>query len=592
MDPLNHVRSCHFLCPKERYEKDKEHTKLAKTKGRSFQFKYRIVKTSCFNENSNNVHSLFHRSKKMDEENKKYYATGCEGCHCKIDTDTYYFCSYCNGAYHKECVESPSIYHSSDHPKHPLQLLWSERYPNPRCFSCQDYTFSCLFYYCLICNFALDVICSRKPTSLTIDNPKRHKHTLHYFPRKSTLACDVCGLVDDDYSHLLYACLLCDFFVHKRCIDLPYLIKVSRHNHRLAFTPSNPFKESADCGVCYQKIDINYGEYSCVKGCVYSMHSRCALRRDVSDGKELEGEPEETYENTKLFEDKGDGVILHQSHPCHLIKLEKQFHDENKHCHACMIPFFDDGNVYRCMQYCDFILHESCAYILRVKQFMLHIHPLILELGYTTSCFMCKKCGRYSCGFAYVCPIEGCDWKLDTLCASICDPFNHHSHPHPLFITCDEYSSRLCSICHLWQEQPLNCIECRFVLCFLCATLPHKARYKHDEHLLVFSYNEDADGDELYWCEICEEDIHIQEGLYACNECKVSLHVDCLLGRDPYMKSGQTVVTRDKETIQYLPNTYPTRPICKTCGRHCPYKVNIKTSSGDLFCSSRCYAYE
>nr|VDD63710.1 unnamed protein product [Brassica oleracea] len=68
MDPLNQVRSCHLLCPKERYEKEKEHTKPAKISGQSFQFNYRIVKTSCFNENSNNLHSLFHCSKKEGEE--------------------------------------------------------------------------------------------------------------------------------------------------------------------------------------------------------------------------------------------------------------------------------------------------------------------------------------------------------------------------------------------------------------------------------------------------------------------------------------------------------------------------------------------
>lgn len=172
MDPLNQVRSCHLLCPKERYEKEKEHTKPAKISGQSFQFNYRIVKTSCFNENSNNLHSLFHCSKKEGEE--IFYGT-CENCHMQIETDTCYFCSYCNRAYHKECVESPSIYHSSDHPKHPLQLLfikkkkknplqllWSEQYSNSRCFSCQGFCpFPSLLYYCLICDFALHIICSR-----------------------------------------------------------------------------------------------------------------------------------------------------------------------------------------------------------------------------------------------------------------------------------------------------------------------------------------------------------------------------------------------------------------------------------------------
>ncbi|WZZ68209.1 hypothetical protein YC2023_079579 [Brassica napus] len=214
MDPLNQVRSCHLLCPKERYEKEKEHTKPAKISGQSFQFNYRIVKTSCFNENSNNLHSLFHCSKKED---------------------TCYFCSYCNRAYHKECVESPSIYHSSDHPKHPLQLLFIKKKKK------------------ILFNFS-------GLSNTLIQDVFLVKHTLHYFPRKSTLACDVCGLVDDDYSHLLYTCLLCDFFVHKRCIDLPYVIKVSRHNHRLAFTPSNLFKESADCGDAFMQCtpDVHY----------------------------------------------------------------------------------------------------------------------------------------------------------------------------------------------------------------------------------------------------------------------------------------------------------------------------------------------
>ncbi|CAH8362853.1 unnamed protein product [Eruca vesicaria subsp. sativa] len=418
MDPVNHL-----LCPRERYIKNKEHTKPANIDGRSVQFNYRIVKSSYFNEKSDNLHSLFHRNKKDGDEK-------CKDCNLTIEADTSYFCSYCNGVYHKECVEAPSIYHSSAHPKHPLQLLWSNKFcPNKTCFSCEGLTFGQL-YYCLVCDFALHVFCSRNRTSLTIDNPKRHKHTLHYFPRKSTLACDVCGLVDK-YVHILYTCLLCDFLVHRRCIGLPYVIKVSRHSHRLAFTPGNPFKEEPDdCGVCYQKIDINYGQYSCVKGCVYAMHSGCALRRDVSDGKELEGEPEEeTYDenNNKMFEDKGDGVIHHEGHPCHdLMKLEKQqLHDhENKRCQACMLPLCDDdgNNVYRCIQHCDFFLHESCANLPRVKQFMLHVHPLILEIRTSaTGHFLCEKCQRYSCGFAYVCPNEGCDdWKLDTLCASIC----------------------------------------------------------------------------------------------------------------------------------------------------------------------------
>ncbi|KAG7600793.1 DC1 [Arabidopsis thaliana x Arabidopsis arenosa] len=460
-----------------------------------------------------------------------------------------------------------------------------------RCCSCKRGV-DALFYYCSICDFALHMACAGNPTSPTIDNPKRHKHTLHYFPRKSGLFCDVCALVDD--SDYLYVCLLCDFIVHKRCVYLPYVIKVSRHNHRLTFTPNLPSEEPTvtDCGVCHAKINENYGEYSCTKkGCVYAVHSRCAMQSDVCDGKKLEGEPEEVYEDTKMFEEKGDGIIQHQSHPRHQLRLEKIFHDESHHCQACRRPSYDHGgNVYRCMQCDDFIFHESCAYLPRTKQFMLHVHPLTLDPSYNfIDWFQCGKCYRYSCGFRYACVRVPCDFfpVLDTLCASICEPFDHHSHPHSLFITSGEHESKICSICQSSEPQPLNCLKCDFVLCFYCATLPHKARYKHDEHFLTFSYEEDAN-DELYGCEICEEDINPKNGLYACNECGVTLHIECLLGRDPNTTPGS--FSNSVGTLYILPNTYSTRPICTTCRRRCPYQIKINSSGGPyIFCSFDCY---
>lgn len=91
--------------------------------------------------------------------------------------------------------------------------------------------------------------CAGKKTSLTIYNPKRHKHTLHYFPRILALGCDACGLEGNIHIDYLYVCLLCDFIVHRYCVYLPFVIKVSGHRHRLAFTPNLPCKKSNDCGV-------------------------------------------------------------------------------------------------------------------------------------------------------------------------------------------------------------------------------------------------------------------------------------------------------------------------------------------------------
>ncbi|KAF8098170.1 hypothetical protein N665_0272s0036 [Sinapis alba] len=542
MDPLNQSPSYRLLCPHERYEKEKD-IKRINIKGEAVPC--RVIRSSHFI---------------SDAENEK--------------TNHLY-----SHKYHKECVESPSIFHSSDHPKHPLQLVYFSEVLSKYCCSCKSSLKQ--FYYCFICDFSLHPVCARKPTPLTIDNQKRHEHTLKYFSRrKTTLVCDVCALVDD--SDYLYVCLLCDFIVHKQCVNLPYVIKVSRHGHRLGFIPNISYKESTDCGLCHAKINGNYGGYYCTKGCLYALHSRCAMRNDVCDGKELEGEPEETYENNKMFEEIADGIIMHQSHQAHQMSLNKKFHDDNKHCQACRLPLYNEGNVYRCMQYCDFIIHESCAYIPRVKQFMLHVHPLILNI--CKSWFQCRKCGYFSCGFAYVCPIEGCYWTIDTLCAFVCEPFDHYSHPHPLFVTYGEDTYMRCSICQSSVYQPLNCVKCNFALCFKCATTPHEVRYEHDEHLLSFSYKEN----DRNWCEICEEYIIPKRGFYACNECGVTLHIVCLLGRDPQMRAGDTI-TFTEETLQFLSNTYSSRPLCKICRRRCPYKVKIETSRKNSLCSSHCY---
>ena len=109
----------------------------------------------------------------------------------------------------------------------------------------------------------------------------------------------------------------------------------------------------------------------------------------------------------------------------------------------------------------------------------------------------------FSCGFRYVCSEGGESINLDVRCAAISEPFDHQLHPHPLFLSNELGIYRPCSMCKKSSFRTLiNCIECDFSLCFYCATLPYKVRYEHDEHLLIFSYEENAS---LNCCEVCEE---------------------------------------------------------------------------------------
>ncbi|KAJ4876934.1 Cysteine/Histidine-rich C1 domain family protein [Raphanus sativus] len=287
-------------------------------------------------ENTSNSHHLqpvLGCNNKEGERSDQY----CWACRSyKIGTTYFYYCKECISYYHKECVESPPIFTSSYHPKYPLQLLKYDRGTRRECLSC-GLEIYVLVYHSSISDLFMDPLCARKPEFSTIHNPERHEHTLHYFPRKAPLTCDVCA--SDDTKSCFYSCLQCDFIVHRRCINLPHVIRISCHNHRLSFTSSLPFGNSWFCGVCRRKMDENYGSYSCTKNCAYAVHTNCATLLDVWAGKELKGQAELEDDNIKpSFEKMDDGIIRHFRHANHRMRLiediEGVFDAKQQYCQA------------------------------------------------------------------------------------------------------------------------------------------------------------------------------------------------------------------------------------------------------------------
>lgn len=227
---------------------------------------------------------------------------------------------------------------------------------NTICYCC--YRRKELNFYCFVCNFCICADCEAKRPLLTIKKQKKHEHMLSYFPREASMTCNVCALGERRY--FLYICHQCDFLVHKECIYSPCIIKISRHEHRLSFTSSFlPGKRF--CGVCRKRVDENYGGYSCQKDCYYVAHSRCALHKDVWDGNELEGEPEEIYEDISPFEEIVYGIIQHFSHK-HQMRLHKEIDktiEDNKRCQACALLVYN-GDIFSCIK-CEFILQKVYA---------------------------------------------------------------------------------------------------------------------------------------------------------------------------------------------------------------------------------------
>ncbi|XP_006299720.2 uncharacterized protein LOC17890576 [Capsella rubella] len=535
---------------------------------------------------------------------------------CKKDAYNrhFYYCTTCKLEVHSDCYQLLWNMRHPYHPQHPLIRSLERRtiitydstsdcdednsFAIPPCTWCGEELYAktsyhgSVFYQCSICDFGLCTTCVANFPLPTISNPKSHHHSLVFLPRPLLLPCDACGLVDR--SDPSYVCFQCNYVVHKSCIGLPRVIKLTRHPHRLFYTPFLPPKITYSCRLCYKTIDNKYGQYSCNDDrCSYVVHSKCATHETIWDRRELEWEPEELDETEDVasFKNVGDDLIKYFCHE-HNLKLEKYngVRDKDKQCQACTLHI-DSRNFYNCTQ-CDFFLHEVCANLPRKLDHALHHHSLFLDpIPPKKSNFLkCLVCSRAFAGFSYKCTCKGrCRrFQVDVRCILVPDSFTHKSHEHPLFIpisTADKMA--LCGGCKTTGANfYLRCTLCDFSLCYKCATIPDKLHYKYDEHPLSLCYGEEA-SNETYWCEVCEEKLDPSIWFYTCNRSNITIHRSCVFGSSAYMKSGYTFY-HYYVTVKVLNNNCNTRPICRRCGGRCSSYVFLKLSDGKTFCSNDC----
>ncbi|ESQ30460.1 hypothetical protein EUTSA_v10012084mg, partial [Eutrema salsugineum] len=535
----------------------------------------------------------------------------------------YYYCAICDLEFHRGCHLSPPEIKHPFHLLHPLNIKipdpdydvssipndWnsdssdsdyfevggSEDDEDPvsdgnhvKCNSCRKNLYG-EYYHCSVCNFSLHFICALNPPPLTIENLKTHDHTLTLFPRRVPLPCDACGFSLEASFDPVYSCLLCNYMVHKKCTNLPRVIKITRHPHRLSHTSSLVPSSSGElftCGVCRKPVDINYGQFSCNKGCHYAVHSKCATKFQVWDGIDLEGVPEEEEEVLEPFLRIDEETIQHFTHDHHHLKIQgndNPSNHENKFCQACILPMTVSDRFYSCID-CDYVLHETCASLPRKQCHPLHRHSLNLfhldnprqeldeaEEEYSYSGFFkCNGCSRLCCGFMYKCTEKDCKFQLDARCASLPDPVIHdcHPHDHPFFFTLNRGECIGCKSNRGHSSKYLECIECNSFLCLYCATLPTVAHYKHDKHPLTLCCGEEKTKDLPYWCEFCESKLDATKWFYTCNSCSVTLHVTCLLGKKAlYMKPNHLIRYHRDAFIKR--NSGNSRPVCDRCKRRC-----------------------
>ncbi|KFK38699.1 hypothetical protein AALP_AA3G148500 [Arabis alpina] len=549
--------------------------------------------------------------------------------------DRHYYCTHCDVAFHNDSYTShPKKTTHPYHLQHPLTLTLRTEMQSGSTPSIPDSSSSDLgmsesniifdkctwcgkdlgeeFYHCSICSFSLDITCSKQDPLLTIPNPKSHHHSLFFLPRPLSVPCDACGLVDN--SEASYACFQCNYFVHLSCTYLPRVIKITRHLHRLFYTPYLP-PANWLCRVCYKTIDFKYGQYSCnQEDCSYVVHSKCATHHRVWDQKELEWKPEVLHDPKAIapFVKVGDGLIKYFGHKYHNLRLEKydRVRDARKQCQACVLPI-DSRDFYNCEE-CYFCLHEVCAGLPRKLDHALHPHTLVLR-PYTDAFeghyhkMKCSTCSRRSTGFRYKCSERNCSkrivdqddffqdnyYHIDLRCILVPEYFTHKSHAHPLFIAMSDDDNKIyCKVCKKkCKEYYLQCTKCEeFGMCYRCATIPHEVDYKYDNHPLTLCYGEEnVDG--TYWCEVCEKILDPTKWFYTCNKCCITIHRECLFGASVYMKLGSTFYC-DKKKVNVTACVGNNRPICEQCNNRCPDSVcYIIASRGPMFwCSLKCVA--
>ncbi|XP_010513772.2 PREDICTED: uncharacterized protein LOC104789829 [Camelina sativa] len=510
---------------------------------------------------------------------------------CGKDGDGYsYNCYECFiMTFHASCRKYAAEVTHPSHSLHSLKLFNGEppAHSDGKCRLCGKGIVDEAFYHCSSCNFTLDLRCVLNPPQLYLRDLNIHDHYLTLMPKKISFTCTTCGLTGDRSP---YVCLPCDFTSHNDCSGFPWVININRHDHRVSRVSLLGVVDSV-CGVCQKKTEWTCGGYSCQRCPKSVFHTKCATRKDVSDGEEMKGKPEED-EPIEPFEVIDEDVIQHFCHTKHNLVLDTHGYSvEGKICSGCASPIYDPP-FYECML-CNFQLHDSCANLPTRKRHMVSNKPYILsQIRY--NCSKCEACGVCFNGFKYYSGKH----VLDAQCASVSEPFVHKSHPHPLFYT----SPRgVCSACNEDASHVLRCVEdsCEYVLDFKCVRLPYVVKHRVDDHFLSLRYGEKQSSGK-YWCDICEKETDPSKWFYTCADCGTALHIDCVLGDFRGLEPERDVTELLIEDIRSMTvrNNSMSRPLCNQCKCRCISPVILKVIADNYFdeipsvyyyCSMKCF---
>ncbi|KAJ6864378.1 hypothetical protein NC651_035049 [Populus alba x Populus x berolinensis] len=471
----------------------------------------------------------------------------CSGCEGPI-WGPCYSCTSCYFFLHKTCAELPREIKRLIHPKHPLHLLEKSPYEGEYCCDRCHKGFESFVYHCSFCQFDLDIKCAFPPGFLEVDSQFAHKdHPLILNEEQEYhgegVTCSVCK---EPMSGPSYSCTPCNFFLHKKCAELPPEIKRHLHpEHPLVLLPN----EDVSCDFCNETCYENF-VYCCFV-CEFTLHIKCAFPPCI------------------------DAADQNQRHQFRRLMNPLSLKSISFTCNACGTD--GDDSPFGCTM-CQLVVHKKCISLPRTLKTVLHHHPQIIHTYRPQQCI--KSINKY-CGICrrevdteygvYYCP--DCDFVAHVNCSReygdsatetagqsvtvddqfmepsfgvvreikhgeerIIEEIEHFSHQHNLILTDKVDDDLKCDGCMLPISTPFySCASCNFFLDKTCSMeLPIQKKWQYHENQMILSW---SPGEHyLNYCYVCNQ--YFRGLVYTCDVCGLCIDVRCFKSLRDSTKHG------------------------------------------------------
>ncbi|EOY18279.1 Cysteine/Histidine-rich C1 domain family protein, putative [Theobroma cacao] len=424
-------------------------------------------------------HPLAFSEERSHESDEKAYCYACG----EVVSGPAYSCAACGFHLDKNCAEAPSQMNHPFHRNHILDRLSSWPY-GKLWFNCDFCNKRCdnFGYSCSACDLRLHIKCALFSYNIVEKNIGELQHTENHSAKLKYAQCFVCWT---PLLNSVYFSLDRGFFLHKKCVELPFEINHLCHRQHSLFLQFN--SDGLPCKICQETQ--RRGFVYCCSMCNVALHIECVS-------------PLPIIEDT--------------SHEHSFTKCLRRL---SFICDACGTS----GNYapYICST-CSLTIHKDCAALPRIIKSVWHHHPIshyyfavenecgILECGICHEevnkeygsyyCSECKfivhvKCVQEDTGFYY--EIESIDdyEKLNEN-PTVVDPtfrvineielgenvinteIKHFSHEHNLVLYDEVKDEKCCDCCSVLIETSFyRCSECDFYLHKSCAELPKKKQF-------------------------------------------------------------------------------------------------------------------